>query len=266
MIKNISITLFLFFTQVGFSQTYFGIDYAPTLTITQQFAASLATQSRIVFTPNQSSALIIGRKMKKRNLKIETGIRFTTHNIATIYDDQFLAIDEERFPRDILEKFSTIEIPLTVKFDFNFVKKIKNKDKEIKESKWSYSGLFGISYTSAFNSTDIIGGSSTYFRDFYYHLNGKDYRRLYLPAGGSNGALPTLALNYGVSANYKFRKKSSFSLTLAHHVGFVPIVGASVFIRTYAPPQPISGFSGTLITLTSTASYICARLGYFYNF
>ena len=209
MTKNIFITLFIFSFQAGFCQTYLGIDYAPCLTITDQFAASLVSQSRVVFTPNQSSAFIIGRKIKKRNLKIETGVRFTTHNIATIYDDQWLAIDEERFPRDILEKFSTIEIPLTVKFDFNFVKKIKNKDKnkEVKESKWSYSGLFGVSYTSAFNSTDIIGGSSTFFRDFYYHLNGKDYRRLYLPAGGSNGALPTLALNYGVSANYKFRKK-----------------------------------------------------------
>ena len=263
--KTPLLVLFSFLSYFAIAQTYLSIDYAPCLTITDQFAASIVSQSRVVFTPNQSSAFIIGRKIKKRNLKIETGVRFTTHNIATIYDDQALAIDEERFPRDILEKFSTIEIPLSIKFDFNFVKKtkVKDKNKEVKESKWSYSGLFGISYTSVFNATIEIDGSPTYFRDFNYHLNGKDYRRLYLFSGGSDGALPTLALNYGVSANYKFRKKSSISLTVAHHSGFVPIVGSSIFIRTYNS-QP--GFVGTLITLTSNASYLCARLGYFYNF
>ncbi len=63
--KNLLFVLFSFLSYFAIAQTYLIIDYAPCLTITDQFAASLVSQSRVVFTPNQSTAFIIGRKIKK---------------------------------------------------------------------------------------------------------------------------------------------------------------------------------------------------------
>ena len=262
--KNLLLVLFSFLSYFAIAQTYFGVDYAPSLSITNQFCANLVLESKTILTLNQSSGLMVGRKLKKKNLWIESGLRTTSNTIAIKFNDKSLAIDEENFPKDKIEKFLTFQIPLTLKWKIDFSNITKKKeDKKEEDKKWSYISSLGISYIFVGNYSDVITGELSSFERVYdYNLNGKSYKRLYKLLGGSNGVLSTFALNYGLSANYKFKKKSSINFSIEHTSGFKTVVGTLVNVFTNDNIRTTT----SIVSLTSNASNLSARLGYFYNF
>ncbi len=252
---------FSFFIVLTFNlqaQYFVGLNYSPNVSYSEQFATSLVSESAIIPYLTHGFAICFSKKLKKKNIELETGYRHNTYKVGIHYNED-IPREDKGFSKQIFQWYQLKQIPFIVNYTFKN-QSTEKKDKSQKETEKEPFCSIGGGLIFCFDA--IVQYKDAFEEKIDIAYGGKTYSRNNLLLGGANGALNTFLINYNFTYHYPLKKYSEIYLALEHNVGLKPIVGANLIVGTSIDGMnPIK----TNVVTSSTGSSLGLRIGYRYR-